>query len=61
MLAAVSGLTYTLGSMLKVESYLAYFLPLPAVLAAMRAGPAAGRKTVTATTFLILGAHKTDA
>ena len=58
MLAAVSGLTYTLGSLLKVESYLAYFLPLPAVLAAMRSGPAAGRKAVTATAFLVLGAPR---
>ena len=40
----------------QVESYMAYFLPLPAVLSAVRGGPAAGRKTVTATTFLLLGA-----
>ncbi len=34
---------------------MAYFLPLPAVLSAVRGGPAAGRKTVTATTVLLLG------
>ena len=41
---------------------MAYFLPLPAVLSAVRGGPAAGRKTVTATTVLLLGAsaHRTD-
>jgi len=40
---------------------MAYFLPLPAVLSAVRGGPAAGRKTVTATTVLLLGAfaHET--
>lgn len=54
MLAAVSGLAYTLATLLKLESYLGYFLPLPVIIAAMRSGPAAARKTMTATCFLLL-------
>ena len=54
MLAAVSGLAYTLATLLKLESYLGYFLPLPVVIAAMRSGPAAARKTMTTTCFLLL-------
>lgn len=54
MLAAVSGLAYTLATLLKLDSYLGYFLPLPVIIAAMRSGPAAARKTVTATCFLLL-------
>lgn len=54
MLAAVSGLAFTLGSLLRVDSYLGYFLPMPVVVAAMRSGPAAGRKTMTATCFLLM-------
>ena len=53
MLAAVTGLTYTIGNLLRVESYLAYVLPLPLVLAALRSGPAAALKTLT-TAFLLL-------
>ena len=53
MLAAVTGLAYTIGHLLRVESYLAYVLPLPLVLAALRSGPAAALKTLT-TTFLLL-------
>lgn len=55
MLAAVSGLTYLLCALLKFENTLGYFLPLPITVAAMRSGPAAGWKTMTATGFLILG------
>ncbi|KAL0045230.1 hypothetical protein WJX82_001245 [Trebouxia sp. C0006] len=54
MLAAVSGLAFTLATLLSLESYLGYFLPMPVVVAAMRSGPAAGRKTMTATCFLLL-------
>ena len=54
MLAAVSGLAYTLATLLKLESYLGYFLPMPVIVAAMRSGPASGRKTMTATCFLLL-------
>ncbi len=56
MLAAASGLSYALATTMHLEGYLGYFLPLPVVLAAMRNGPVAGRKTVTATFFLLLGA-----
>ncbi|KAL0033970.1 hypothetical protein WJX79_000296 [Trebouxia sp. C0005] len=54
MLAAVSGLAFTLATLLGLESYLGYFLPMPVIVAAMRSGPAAGRKTMTATCFLLL-------
>lgn len=54
MLAAVSGLAYTLATLLKLDSYLGYFLPMPVIVAAMRSGPASGRKTMTATCFLLL-------
>lgn len=54
MLAAVSGLGYTLATLLKLDSYLGYFLPLSVIIAAMRSGPAAARKTVTATCFLLI-------
>ena len=57
MLAAVSGLAYTLATLLKLESYLGYFLPMPVIVAAMRSGPASGRKTMTATCFLLLCKH----
>lgn len=54
MLAAVSGLAYALATIIHLESYLGYFLPLPVVVAAMRNGPAASRKTVSTTFFLLL-------
>lgn len=57
MLAAVSGLAYTVATLLKIESYLGYFLPMPVIVAAMRSGPASGRKTMTATCFLLLCKH----
>ena len=56
MLAAVGGLAYTLSALLRVQSYLGYLLPLPVVVAAMRGGAAAGRRTMSATAFLLLGA-----
>jgi len=50
MLAAVSGLAFTLATLLRLDN----FLPMPVIVAAMRSGPAAGRKTMTATCFLLL-------
>ncbi|KAL4425847.1 hypothetical protein ABPG75_009863 [Micractinium tetrahymenae] len=54
MLAAVSALAYTVGNLLRVESYLAYILPLPIVLAALRSGPLAALKTLTVAVLLLL-------
>ncbi|KAK9823972.1 hypothetical protein WJX72_006715 [[Myrmecia] bisecta] len=54
MLAAVSGLAYTLATLMKLEGYLGYFLPMPVIVSAMRSGPSAGRKTMVATCFLLL-------
>lgn len=59
MLAAVGGLAYTLSALLRVQSYLGYLLPLPIVVAAMRSGAAAGRRTMSATAFLLLGTPQT--
>lgn len=56
MLSAVTGLAYLLASIIKVEAYLGYLLPFPVIISAMRSGPAAARKTMTATCFLLLGA-----
>ena len=53
MLAAVTGLAYTLATLLKLEGYLAYHVPLPVVLSALRGGARAAAKT-TATAFLLL-------
>lgn len=39
MLAAVAGLAYTVSTLLKLEGYLSYVLPLPVVLSAMRSRP----------------------
>lgn len=55
MLAAVGGVLYTLATVLKLQGYAAYAQPMPIVVAAMRWGPAAGRKTMTATCCLLLG------
>lgn len=38
MLAAVTGLSYTFATLLKLEGYLSYVLPLPIVLASVRSG-----------------------
>jgi uncharacterized protein YybS (DUF2232 family) len=54
MLAAVTGLAYTLGSLLKLESYLAYLLPLPVVLAALRSGTVPALKTLATACLLLL-------
>ena len=55
MLAAVGGVLFTLATVLKLQGYSAYVQPMPIVVAAMRWGPTAGRKTMTATCFLLLG------
>ena len=54
MLAAVTALAYTVGSLLRVEAYMAYVLPLPVVLAALRSGPGPAVKTLTAAVLLLL-------
>ena len=56
MLAAVTGLAYTAGSLLRVESYMAYLLPLPVILSALRSGPLPALKTLTTACLLLLGA-----
>ena len=53
MLAAVSGLAYTLAVLLKIEGYLSYVLPLPIVIAALRGGALAALKSLTVA-FLLL-------
>lgn len=53
MLAAVTGLAYVLATLLRLEGYLSYILPMPVVISALDGGPAAGLKTVTVT-FLLL-------
>jgi hypothetical protein len=53
MLAAVAGLAYTVATLLKLEGYLAYVMPLPVVVACLRNGAGAGVKT-TAVAFLLL-------
>eukprot|EP00798_Chlamydomonas_sp_ICE-L_P005918 gene5918-33491_t len=54
MLAAVSGLTYLVSTILKLEGSLGYFLPLPIILSAMRSGPFAGWRTMYTTGFLLV-------
>ncbi len=55
MLAAVGGLAYALSSVLRLQSYVSYILPMPIVVAAVRRGAGAGRKTCIATTILLTG------
>ena len=55
MLAAVAGLAYTLSTVLKLEGYLSYVLPLPVVLAALRGGPMAAMKSLTVAFLLLFG------
>lgn len=55
MLAAVSGLAYLLSTLLRLDTTLGYFLPLPVVLASFRGGPGAGWRTMMATCFLLVG------
>lgn len=58
MLAAVTGLVYTVGNLLRLEGYLAYGLPLPIVLAALRSGPLPALKTLTVAVLLLLSERK---
>ena len=55
MLAAVSGLAFLLSTLLKLDSSLGYFLPLPIVLAGCRSGAGAAWNTMISTAFLLLG------
>lgn len=57
MLAAVTGLAYTVGNLLRLEGYLAYGLPLPIVLAALRSGPLPALKTLAVAVLLLLSEH----
>mmetsp|Transcript_37814 Transcript_37814/g.95640 ORF Transcript_37814/g.95640 Transcript_37814/m.95640 type:complete len:304 (-) Transcript_37814:261-1172(-) len=54
MLAAVSGLAYLLSTLLRLETSLGYFLPLPVALAALRSGAGAGWRTMFATATLVV-------
>ncbi|GMH01840.1 hypothetical protein Nepgr_003679 [Nepenthes gracilis] len=54
MFAAVAGLAYLLSSSLAIENYFGCFFSLPIVISSMRWGVAAGRKTMVATTVLLL-------
>lgn len=56
MFAAVAGLSYTLATLLKLEGYLSYVLPLPIVLSAMRAGPVYSIQCVAVVSLLLFGA-----
>jgi hypothetical protein len=55
MLAAVSGLVFLLSTLLKLDNSLGYLLPMPIAIAALRSGAAAAWKTMTATSFLLIG------
>ncbi|URE31844.1 putative membrane protein (DUF2232) [Musa troglodytarum] len=54
MFAAVAGLAYFLSNSLAIENYFSCFFSLPIVISSMRWGVAAGRKTMVATTMLLL-------
>ncbi|KAJ4960876.1 hypothetical protein NE237_020786 [Protea cynaroides] len=54
MFAAVAGLAYFLSNSLAIENYVACFFSLPIVISSMRWGIAAGRKTMVATSVLLL-------
>lgn len=56
MMAAVSGLSYTLSTLLKLEGYLSYVLPLPIVLSALRSGSKNSIKCLFVTFLLLFGA-----
>ena len=56
MLASVSGVCQLVLGILRLDSYMYYLVPFPLVLAALRSGPSASRKTLFATFFLTLGA-----
>jgi hypothetical protein len=55
MLSAVSGLTFLLSTLLKLDNSLGYFLPMPIAIAACRSGVSAAWYTMLATAFLLLG------
>jgi hypothetical protein len=54
MLAAVTGLAYTLSTLMKLEGYLSYCLPLPVVLSAMRSEDIATPVQCVVVAFLLL-------
>jgi hypothetical protein len=54
MLAAVTGLAYTLSTLLKLEGYLSYCLPLPVVLSAMRSEDSSTPVQCVVVAFLLL-------
>ncbi|XP_050373602.1 uncharacterized protein LOC126791228 isoform X1 [Argentina anserina] len=54
MFAALTGLVYFLSNSLGIENYFGCFFSLPIVITSMRWGVAAGRKTMVATTMLLL-------
>ncbi|CAL9042557.1 unnamed protein product [Musa banksii] len=54
MFASVAGLAYFLSNSLAIENYFSCFFSLPIVISSMRWGVAAGRKTMVATTMLLL-------
>eukprot|EP00850_Spirogloea_muscicola_P006623 SM000031S11632 [mRNA] locus=s31:846315:848813:+ [translate_table: standard] len=54
MLAAAAGLAFFLSSLLRLDSYLGFFFPLPIVISAVKWGAARGRKTMVATAVLLL-------
>ncbi|KAK3267533.1 hypothetical protein CYMTET_23914 [Cymbomonas tetramitiformis] len=53
MLAACAGLAYYLGTVLRLESHLGAFLPLPVVLAGARWDSRVAAKTLTVTAILL--------
>ncbi|CAN6675785.1 unnamed protein product [Malus baccata var. baccata] len=54
MFAALTGLVYFLSNSLAIEDYFGCFFSLPVVITSMRWGIATGRKTMVATTMLLL-------
>uniref|UniRef100_A0A803QQK7 Transmembrane protein n=1 Tax=Cannabis sativa TaxID=3483 RepID=A0A803QQK7_CANSA len=54
MFAALTGLVYFLSNSLAIENYFGCFFSLPIVISSMRWGIPAGRKTMVATTMLLL-------
>ncbi|XP_030960244.1 uncharacterized protein LOC115981943 isoform X3 [Quercus lobata] len=54
MFAALTGLVYFLSNSLSIENYFGCVFSLPIVISSMRWGIAAGRKTMVATTMLLL-------
>lgn len=61
MLAAVAGLSYSVATLLKLEGYLSFVLPLPIVLAGMRGGPLACTKALFVAfllLFILLGPYR---